>query len=499
MGVELRGPLAALTLAVVVAATAARADLGDVDAVVADAMARGQVPGLALAVVRDGRVMLLKGYGVRRPGGQPVTPRTLFAGGSIAKSFTVTALSMLADEGRLDWDRPVRDQWPGFRLEEPAAAVTPRDLVTHRTGLPRHDALWYLHAYSRDQLMDRLRHLRPTHDPGQVFQYNNLMVAAAGVLAGRLAGTTWENLVRRRILAPLGMTRTVLTLAEFQAAADRTAPFFMGAEGRITLPLRDTDAIGPAAAVYANLEDMTRWLRFHLAGGVHDGRRLLSAASARAMIMPQVALPGRSPHPELGPRHYGMGFYGTTYRGRRLVRHPGVIDGYAALMAFLPDDGLGVVVLTNLSGRNRVPAAVARSVFDRLLGLEPVDWVARLRVGEPVPPPPDLPPAPGNPPPSHPIEAYAGTYTHPVYGPMRIRVTGAGNSYTLAGTLHTISFALEHVAGDTWRVPETAWPLRRGLAVAFHGPADGPVTHLATPLADGPTYPFSAGQIFFFH
>lgn len=468
------------------------------DQIIREAMAAWQIPGLAVAVVRGSTTVAMRGYGQRDVERDlPVTPRTLFATGSITKSFTALGLAMLAADGRLEWDTPVATLVPGFRVHRTplSGAVTLRHMLTHRTGMPRHDALWYLGAFNREELISRLRHLRPAAPLGAVFAYNNVMFAAAGHIAGHLAGRRWETLTRQRILAPLGMDRAKLSLAAFIAAPDRAAAYFPGDEGRVRIEARNTDPIGPAAAVYADITDMARYVRFHLADGAPAGRRLVDAAAVRMMHTPQTTIAEVSSFPEIGVTQYGLGFYVTTYRSRRLVYHPGVIDGYAGVISFMPDEGLGMIVMSNLSGRNPVPRIVTYTVYDRLLGLPPLPWAERFKARDAAirRERTAVRPIVSAGPPPRPIAAYAGIFDNPAYGRMEIRADGKG----LVGMLHHLRFALVHGKDDSWLVPETAWPLRKGLKMTFHFDGGSKAVRLTTPLADGPTYRLQAGDITF--
>jgi len=464
------------------------------DAAIENAMNVWQVPGLAIAVVQGATAVTTATFGRRDiERNLPVTPRTLFATGSITKSFTALGLAMLAEDGRLEWDIPVADLAPGVRLSGPA--VTLRHMLTHRTGMPRHDALWYLGRFNRGELIHRLRYLPPAAPLGVVFAYNTLMFATAGHVAGRLAGTSWEAFTRRRILSPLGMQGAKLSLAAFLAAPDRAAAYFPAEQGRLRIAARDTDAIGPAASLYADVTDMARYVRFHLAGAAPGKRRLVRSSTARMLLTPQTAIDGKPRFPEFGPTGYAFGFYATTYRGRRMLYHPGVIDGYAGLISLLPEHRLGIIVLSNLSGRNPVPKIVTYAVYDRLLGLPPLPWTKRFKASDAkfrTAPSPAGPMASTGPPP-RPAMAYTGIFEHAAYGRMGIRAEGDG----LSGSLHRIRFALVHGKGDRWRVKETAWPLRKGLELTFHFGAGDTALRITTPLADGPTYRLQAGDMAF--
>ena len=468
---------------------------------VAEIMAEWQVPGLAVAAVKDGEVVLQGTYGLRDAElGLPVAPRTLFAVGSVTKTLTATGLAMLVEAGRLDWDRPLRDYMPDFALLDPEASrrITARHLVTHSSGLPRHDVLWYAEAFDRAEMLRRLRFLEPTKPLGASFQYQNLMFMVAGMLAGRLEGGSWEAFTRKRILEPLGMTATRLSLEGFLATPDIAMPYFPGDQGRVPIALRDTDEIGPASSVYANLEDMLRYLRFHLGAGRAGDHRLLSRAATEALWRVEVPFAAPKAPRDFWTEGYGLGFYVASYRGHRMVRHGGAIDGYLAWFSLLPDARLGVVVLSNLSGGNPVPRLVTLNLYDRLLGLAPLPWAERRRQAERArkiaAQAADIkePAAPARPP-AFALPAYGGSYEHPAYGVIRISVGQEG----LVGRFNHIGFRLAHLDGETWQVPETAWPLREGLAMTFLRDGEGRIDRLATPIADGPTYRFNPGDMIF--
>ncbi|MGC2153430.1 MAG: serine hydrolase domain-containing protein, partial [Terriglobales bacterium] len=230
-------------------------DLRDFDAYVQKVMNDWKVPGAAIVIVKDGKVILSKGYGLRDvKNNLPVTEHTLFPIASITKSFTVATLGTLASEGKLDWDKPVREYLPDFRLYDDVltARVTPRDLVTHRTGLPRHDSTWYRSDLSRGEMYSRLRYLEPNRDLRQEFQYNNLMFMTAGYLAGKLAGSTWEDAVSARIFKPLGMTSSGFDFgASFKSSSDVAHPYRKDDnEVAHEAPIYPGDpALGPAGAI----------------------------------------------------------------------------------------------------------------------------------------------------------------------------------------------------------------------------------------------------------
>jgi dihydroorotase/N-acyl-D-amino-acid deacylase len=417
--------------------------LDGLDGFVKATMEAWQVPGVALAVVRDDTVVHLKGYGLRDcEQGLPVTPRTLYPIASISKSFAVTGLGMLADSGALDWDRPVRTLVPEFLLKDSLASdrATIRDLLSHRTGLPRHDAVWYRAHSSRLDAVKALRHLEPSRDFRAAWQYNNLMYLAAGVVVERASGQTWEDFTRARIFTPLGMTASRFLADHPEASRDFARPYTRKGGEVERLPFYHDDALGPAGGVVSNAEDLVRYLRFHMNNGRWEGRPLLSEAAALAMQTPQTVIPESDVQPlhsskfaELGESSYGLGFFITSYRGHKLVWHSGSIDGYSLLLSFLPREKVGVLVLTNLSGNRPVPICVTRNVFDRLLGVEPIDWVARAKTLDQKAEDDraaarrktEAARASGTRPAHTPAE-YTGTYAHPAYGAVAIEADHGG-------------------------------------------------------------------------
>ena len=288
--------------------------------------------GFAVAVIQDGNVIYSKGFGLRDiKNNQPVTPKTLFAIGSSTKSFTVTSLGVLVDQGKIEWDKPVKDYLPDFKMMDQFATdrMTPRDLVTHRSGLPRHDRMWLNSPFTRQEIFERLRYLEPNKDFRTTFQYQNLMFMTAGYLAGHVAGMSWEDHVRKVIFEPLGMTASNFSVSEMQKAADHSQPYTV-VKGEVReIPFRNIDTIGPAGSINSNVEEMAKYVTMHL----QHGKGIISAKNSAEMQSPQMSISGPpAENKELGAQSYGMGFFLTSYRGHYLVHHGGNIDGFSALV-----------------------------------------------------------------------------------------------------------------------------------------------------------------------
>ena len=472
-----------IVLLAAAAALASAQKLDGFDAFAAQALRDWKCDGFAIAVIQDGKVILSKGYGLRNvKKNLPVTEKTLFAIGSATKSFTVTSLGVLVDQGKLEWDKPVRDYLPGFKMWDPVATerMTARDLVTHRSGLPRHDLMWYNSPFSREELFERLRYLEPNKDFRTTFQYQNLMFMTAGYLAGHVAGTTWEQLVQKTIFEPLGMTGSNFSVIESQKSADFSLPYKVANNIVVDVPFRNLDSIGPAGSINSNLEDMTKYVMMHL----EKGKGVLSATNEMQMMVPQMAIQAPSPDKELGDLAYGMGFFVTSYRGHKFVHHGGNIDGFSSLVAFLPQENIGLVILTNQDA-SALPAVVAYNIWDRLLGLDQIDWTTRVqrqiamtKASELAAKQKGYTTQRTGTHPSHDLAEYAGEYEHPGYGIVKIEQAGGA----LKLDYHGLGGALTHFHYDVFEVPKNELNPFSEEKVQFHTNLAGEIDSLGIPF-----------------
>ena len=482
--------------------------LSGLDAYVNRVMQEWHVPGLGLGVVKDGKVVVLKGYGLRDVEHKlPVTPRTLMAIGSNSKSFTVVLMGMLADSGALDWDKPVRTYLPDFQLQDAFATqeMRPRDLVVHNSGLPRHDAVWYGRSVTREELYRRLRYLPPSASFRSKWQYQNLMFMTAGYLVERITSRSWDDLIRARIFTPLAMTRSNTSVRDLPSSDDyavayrwrkcpetRAAGAGSGSHdpppecGLLKIPYRNIDAVGPAGAINSSVDEMLHYIQFHIDSGSYGGRQLVSKQNIAAMQTPQMLVGGQELWPdELGIATYGLALSVTNYRGRKLVQHGGGIDGFISQMSWMPKERIGVMVLTNMSGDNPVPNVVTRDVLDRLLGLEQIDWVARAKqqareAEEKRKKQEDERAAERKPgtTPSHPLSAYAGAYDHPAYG----RLTVAADSAGLEVSYDAFRVRLKHFHYDVFEIDDPDDRLPVSGRVTFMMDRKGDVDRMGVPF-----------------
>ncbi|GAC1439187.1 MAG: hypothetical protein NVS1B11_35150 [Terriglobales bacterium] len=482
----------ALPLALIAQEAAPASGLDDFDAYVGTVMKDWKVPGAAIAIVKDGKVILSKGYGLRDNKNRlPMTEQTLFPIASITKSFTVATLATLSTEGKLDWDKPVREYLPDFRLYDDVltAHVTPRDLVTHRTGLPRHDATWYGSDLSREDLYSRLRFLESNRDLRQEFQYNNLMFMTAGYLAGKLAGSTWEEAVQKRIFTPLGMGSSNFDLGASIKSSLNVARAYRKDDTETVheIPAYTSDkALGPAGAIVSDLSDMTQYLHMYLNQGKHGGQQIISMADVRAMTSPQMIIHSSELDTEIGYANYGMGLFVSTYRGHKLVAHGGNLDGFSLLLSFLPDDHIGTVILLNMDDSS-LREVLAYNIFDRLLGLARVDWNKReldrylaFKEADKLARDKNYVPRRENTSFSHPIDEYIGEYSHPAYG--TVSIERSANDRDLKITYHTMKSTAQHWHYDVWRVPHDPLDLLQETEIMFNTNWEGNIASLSSSM-----------------
>ncbi|MBT9156479.1 MAG: D-alanyl-D-alanine carboxypeptidase [Firmicutes bacterium] len=451
-------------------------------------MKEWHIPGAAVGVVQDGEVVFAEGFGVTDCNtGQAVTADTQFSIGSSTKSFTTTALGLLVDEGVVDWDSPVRTFMPEFRLFDSVASerVCLRDMACHRTGLPRYDAMLFNPVFTRKDILDRLRHLKPTKDLRTSWQYNNLMFAAMGDIVRRVSGLTWEEFVRQRLLTPLGMTNSSFDCDEILSAPDHAWPH-REVDGKISrIEFMSIGATGPAGSINASAKDMAKWLKFNLDLGKVEGKQFLAEATIKEIHSRHIPMRGMQDEEGLQQGNYCLGWMSGFYRGGHVIQHGGATVGFATECAFMPSHKTGVVVFTNNNGP--VAQFVARYVFDTVLGLEPVDWsgkakekraqseAAKVDQG-------DLPKV-QNTTPSHPLDDYKGTYRHPGLGDLAV---GFDENGDLTATYGTIDMKLSHRHYDVFdaKMPDFFRGFKMG--VTFQGAQDGSIFSVALPLGFDP-------------
>lgn len=443
-------------------ASAQDAPLSGFDDYVNKAIKDWEVPGLAIAIVKDDKIVLAKGYGVKKLGDPtPVDERTLFAIGSSSKAFTAAAIAMLVDEGKLEWNDPTTKYLPGFETYDPYVTreLSVRDLLSHRSGLERGDFLWYGTENDRDEILRRTRFIKPSWSLRSNFGYQNLMFLAAGQIVGKMNGKTWDEFIEDRLFTPLGMTSSGTTIRDFKNGDNVATPHAKFDEKIEPIAWRKIDNIAPAGSINSNAVDMAQWIRLQLGQGTYQGQRLFSPAVAKEMHTPQTIIPLTGNNERLYPEahflSYGLGWFLSDYRGKKVVDHGGAIDGMRAQVALLPEEKLGVVILTNMNG-SALPHVLMYKVFDAYLeGSRQKDWSGDLlktmkglqELGKAAAKKQEEARV-LNTQPSLALEKYVGTYKNDLYG--EVKITNEGGKLKVRFGPAFVS-ELEHWHYDTFR------------------------------------------------
>lgn len=467
------------------------AKLRDVDALLTPLLRQARIPGVAIAVVIGEELVYAKGFGSRNLAqNAPMTPDTLYPIASTTKSINATLLAMLVDDGLIQWDTPVRRYLPHFALrdEMASARATLRDLVTMRTGLPRHDWVWIANPGSRAQLLERLAHLDLSTDFRRRFQYCNLSVVAAGHVAEIVTGRSWEELVKQRILQPLEMRRTAVAVS---GGRNATSSYHEDARRQLRPSKRLQSGItAPSGgSIHSTVRDMAKWLSFNLNGGVYRRRRLISRRALSELHAPQVVIGDRPLAGLPAEASYALGWIYNVYRGRKCLSHGGYLHDVNSSIMLFPESNVGLVSFINFG-----PPALAELINQHVFGLmsgdvppqtfeeklalyqKQIDTIRKRNAR--------LVPVKGTRP-AHPARMHAGTYEHPGYGEVRIRARDRQL------WLHRYGFhvRLKHWHYDAWvAAGDSMWPIHqphafdRASQIRFHTGADGAVTGLSIAL-----------------
>ncbi|MCI0515776.1 serine hydrolase [candidate division KSB1 bacterium] len=424
-------------------------------------------PGVGVGIVVEDKLVFAKGYGFRDYGKKlPFTANTLCPIASNSKLFTVVAAGMLVEEGKLTWDKPVRESAPSINFYNDALnnTVTLRDMLAHRTGITRHDAIWYKSDFTRQELYERIKFLEPKEPLRVTFLYNNMMYAAAGYLIELQSGKSWEEFVQARIFTPLEMNHTVYTIADMRQQSDYGVPF---TEKRDTTEIyqipyyEETVGVAPAGAIVSNIQDMSHWLIALMNAGKYADKQVLPPNVLKATLEPAIALPNTLGETrgfwELVNRAYGMGRWIGVYRGHLLAFHGGDIDGFHSQVSCMPQARIGVIVFVIGDHCASLYNTVSYNVYERLLGLDQTPWserwldvrlkgkqankAARAKAGAD---------QVLNTKSSHPLADYVGNYAHPAYGILKIGLTDG----QLQFDFHKMQLPLTHFHYDRFDTPD---------------------------------------------
>lgn len=440
----------------VVAQQALRADF---DRLVQRGMQDWEIPGMAVAIVKDGQVVYAKGFGEKKLGtGDQVDEHTLFGIASVSKNITAAALALLVDEGTISWDTRIVDIIPWFSLSDPwvTSQVTVRDALTHRVGIGRilGNRLQFMSGHSRDELIYKLRYMDFEAPFRSSYVYSNMMYSVAGQVIEYSSGKSWDEFLKERLFIPIGMRSNTSILS--LDTADNVAWPHQYIEGAVSaIPRRNWDNAGPAGGINASVTDVAKWMIMQLGEpGVYEGKRLISETQMREMHRPQVVRPNTNPY--ASQTTYGLGWNMLDYQGQRVLTHGGATDGFNTAAYMVPDMGLGVVVVGNTF--NQLGDALAYTVIDSYLGISSNDWHERyfssyrnsfgrvqalrdqIHEARRVP---DTAPV-------HDVHAYVGVYASDAYDTVAVRQGQKGLELQLWGQEDLVA-DLEHWHYETFR------------------------------------------------
>ncbi len=466
------------------------------DSYMAKAIKDWNVPGIGVGIVIKDKLVFAKGYGYRDYEKKlPFTPKTLCPIASNTKLFTAVAAGLLVKEGKLDWDKPIRDSVPSIRFySDPLNnTITLRDMLAHRTGITRHDMIWYKSDFTRQELFERLQFMESKEAPRQLFLYNNLMYAAVGHIIELKSGKPWEDFVRERILQPLEMTSTIYSMTEMTNAPDAGVPFTEKRDSRelYRMPYySETGGVGPCGSIISNIEDLSHWLAALMNQGRYNAKQPLPPEILTSTLEPAIALPNVDGETrgfwEILNASYGMGRETASYRGHLLALHGGAIGGFFSQVSFMPQEHIGVIVFVIGEHCSSLVNTVSYNVYERLLDLSLTPWSerkldiyqkekkagteARAKAGSQQVP---------NTKPSHTVETYPGEYEHPAYGVLKIALKGD----QLQFDFHKIRMPLSHFHYDRFDTPDDE---RDGKwSVNFSTNPQGDVDKLTMSLDEG--------------
>jgi CubicO group peptidase (beta-lactamase class C family) len=463
------------------AVAAAAAPAFDLERDVNLALKTFDVPGIAIAIVKDGKVVATKGFGVRKLGNPaPVTDKTLFEIASNSKAFTAAGLAQLADEGKLAWDDPVTRHLPSFQMSDAYVThtMTVRDLLVHRSGLGlgAGDLLWWpTTTFTTDEIIERLRHVKLATSFRNNYAYDNLLYIVAGKIIAQKSGKSWEEATRERILAPLGMHGTTTNVEAMLQTADYSAPHSkINGKAAVVKPMPVQNAVG-AVGIQTNAEDIAKWMQVLLnEGKMEDGKQLFSAQQAREMWTPQTPMKFSEPKAALAATRanfaaYGLGFQLRDYRGRKVAMHGGALQGFYSRILMVPEEKLGVAIFTNAENGPAMTALQWR-ILDHYLGVAPTDWIKLYAEQEAAMHKEELArqgkmsaarAAASKP--SLPLASYNGDYNDAWYGTVSIRQEGGKQTMRFSRT-PDLAGTLEHFQHDTFIV---RWKERNFNADAY--------------------------------
>lgn len=401
----------------------------EIDDIVNEALKTFNVPGASISLVFKDQTLFSKGYGLRDMATKlPVTENTLFPIASCTKAFTATLLAQLVDEGKVAFDDPVKKYIPEFYLvdEKRSEELTIRDLIAHRTGMARHDPIWYFSDLQKEKLLEILKNLEPACSLRENFQYNNLMYTVAAMVAEKVTGESWEALISSRLLNPLKMENSTTSLETLNEKVDFSSPHAELYGVLTEIPFRDPAVASPGGGLISNALEMANWIKVQLGEGLFGKEAIINPHTLKEMHIEQMPLSNPVFNEHI--TGYGLGWFLGNYRNLDLICHSGEIDGFSSDVALLAEKKVGLVILANSSSDGRyLVSAIRNQIFDKILNVYDINWKCKFyaiknKVKRHQWDNLELLAKCWNTPCLEPLEIFNGSYTHPAYGTLEVKI-----------------------------------------------------------------------------
>ncbi len=441
------------------------------------------VAGLGIGIIYKDQLVLSQGFGYRNlESKKKVDENTLFAIGSTTKAFTAAGLAKLVSDGKLKWDEPIKKHLPGFELHDDYATMHMNsiDILCHRSGLPRHDLIWYGTPFSREELLSKLKYAKPNKSFRETWQYQNLMFMTAGLLAEAVSGMSWEDFTHESFFGPLGMDDTNFSVEASKINENAAVPYKYDEDKKeqVKMDFRNIDAIGPAGSINSSVADMLKWVKFQLNSGKIDDHEVINSGDFAMMHRPAMIMNGADRFDGRSGRTYGLAWMIHHYDGLKIVEHGGNIDGFSAHVLLVPEKQLGMVLLANRNG-TPLPSMLSYEIVDLMLEKESGGYLAsvykdREEEEEESSEQDEIDKITGTNL-SKKLEDYTGTYQHEAYGEIQVGLLDAEN---LKAKYYSLYIPLVHLHYDVFEGEIEG--LGEKTKIQFHLDFKGEIASLST-------------------
>ena len=431
--------------------------------IIINLMKEHNVPSVQVGIIKDNETIFCGGAGFRDYNKKiDADTETVFAIGSATKAFTAEALAILVDEGKVEWDKPVKHYIPEFEMYNNYVTenLTVRDILSHRCGLPRHDLMWVLNMreYSKEHIIKSFKYLKPNAPFRYNMQYQNHMYGLAGYLIETVSGQKWNEFIRERIIEPLGMVDTNFCIEDTKKVENKSLPYEFNNGEIKEMPFSDIYTVGSAGSMNSNIKDMLKWVQFNLDKGQWNDNQIISKKNIEECHTPQMIIRDmvQWKFEEIDFQNYGMGWFIESYRGHKVIHHGGAIDGFISMVSFIPEINAGFVILTNGNG-NRIPMILQYSLYDILLDHDSIEWdirfkevIEKTKIEYKEQTNKIRASAPKNTKPSFELQNYSGEYENNAYGKIKIII----EDNKLVFESGDLKIALEHLCFNSFIVEE---------------------------------------------